>query len=57
ETPSTMKGLSGFVQLGNYYRPVIADFGRLARPLTDLIRDAEIPIGKGKHAHQKALRE
>ncbi|ETW78574.1 hypothetical protein HETIRDRAFT_323249 [Heterobasidion irregulare TC 32-1] len=45
-TPTTLKGLSGFIYLGNYYRFVCADYGHIARPLTDLIRNASIPIGK-----------
>ena len=57
ETPTTLKGLSGFVYLGNYYRSVCADYGRIAHPLTDLIRNASIPIGKGKFAHQRALHD
>ncbi|THH08021.1 hypothetical protein EW146_g9125 [Bondarzewia mesenterica] len=57
KTPTTMKGLSRFVHLGNYYRSVCTDYGRIARPLTDLVRDASVPTGNGKFAHQKALRD
>ena len=29
ETPTTLKGLSGFVHLGNYYYSVCADYGHI----------------------------
>ena len=55
ETPTTLKGLSGFVHLGNYYYSVCADYGHITCPLTDLLHNVFILSGKGKFSHQKAL--
>nr|PNR28224.1 hypothetical protein PHYPA_028816 [Physcomitrium patens] len=37
--PSTQKGVRSFISLANYYRRFIRDFAKIARPLSDLLKN------------------
>ena len=36
ESPTTVKGVRGFLGFANFYRRFIRDFAKVVRPLTDL---------------------
>jgi hypothetical protein len=48
ERPKTLHNLMGFLGLTGYFRNIIRNYSRIARPLTDLCRHLEIPRGDEK---------
>lgn len=41
ETPTTIKGIQGFIGFANFYRKFIEGFSRIVKPITDLVRKGE----------------
>jgi RNase H-like domain found in reverse transcriptase/Reverse transcriptase (RNA-dependent DNA polymerase)/Integrase zinc binding domain len=59
--PQDVQDLMGFLGLTNYFRRLICDYARIAKPLTDLVRDipVETPAYGGKArkgAYKQALK-
>lgn len=50
--PKTVKGVCGFLGLAGYYRKFIKDYGKVAKPLTDLTKKEGF---KWNEAAQKAF--
>jgi hypothetical protein len=44
--PQDVQDLMGFLGLTNYFRRLICDYGRIARPLSDLTRDIKVDLPK-----------
>ena len=38
QTPTSVKGIQSFIGFCNFYRPLLKNFGRVARPLTSLLK-------------------
>jgi len=55
--PPHLLNLSSFLGLTGYFRDLIKGYARIAQPLTDLIRTANIPKEAGKAAYRAALRK
>ena len=55
--PPNLLNLSSFLGLAGYFHDLIKGYTRLASPLTDLIRGAEVPKMAGKAAYRAALRK
>jgi hypothetical protein len=45
EQPQTVHNLMGFLGTTGYFQPLIQDYSRIAKPLSDLCRHLEIPRG------------
>ena len=59
--PQDVQDLMGFLGLTNYFRRLICDYGRIARPLSDLTRDIKVDLPKygakaKKGAYKRALK-
>jgi transposase InsO family protein len=56
ERPRTLHNLMGFLGLTGYFRPIIRNYSRIARPLTDLCRYLEIPRGEERRLGPRKLK-
>jgi transposase InsO family protein len=56
KTPTDLQNLSAFLGLAGYFRSLIKGYATMAQPLTDLIRDLDLPKLKGRSAYNKAMR-
>ena len=54
--PMNLQNLHAFTCLVGYFRPLIKDYATIAQPLTDLVRNLDIPQGKGKAAYRTAMK-
>lgn len=53
--PSDLLNLLSFIGLADYFHDLIKGYARIAQPLTNLIRSADIPKGTGKSVYCAAL--
>jgi len=53
--PPDLLNLSRFLGLTGYFRDLVRGYARIAQPLTDLVRNANIPKTAGKAAYRAAL--
>jgi hypothetical protein len=56
KTPEDLQNLSAFLGLTGYFRSLIKGYAVLAQPLTDLIRNLQLPKLKGKAAYNRAMK-
>ena len=56
KTPSDLQNLGSFLGLTGYFRSLIKGYASIAQPLTDLIRNLELPKQKGKAAYTRAMK-
>jgi hypothetical protein len=56
QQPPHLLNLSSFLGLSGHFRDLIKNYAKIAQPLTDLIRGADILKGAGKAAYRAALR-
>ena len=54
--PPDLLNLSSFLGLTGFFRDLIKNYARVAQPLSDLLRAAEVPKNAGKSAYRSALR-
>jgi hypothetical protein len=55
ETPRDLQNLGVFLGLTGYFRNLIKGYAKIAQPLTDLVKAAEIPRKRGKDVYCSAM--
>jgi hypothetical protein len=55
ETPRDLQNLGAFLGLTGYFRNLIKGYAKIAQPLSDLVKAAEIPRKRGKGMYRCAL--
>jgi hypothetical protein len=53
--PPDLLNLSRFLGLTGYFRDLVKGYAKIAQPLTDLVRDVNVPKTAGKTAYRMAL--
>ena len=56
KTPTDLQNLGSFLGLAGYFRPLIKGYASIAQPLSDLVRELDLPKLKGKAAYARAMK-
>ena len=56
KTPADLQNLCSFIGLAGYFRSLVKGYATMAQPLTDLVRNLDIPRLKGKAAYNRAMK-
>ena len=56
KAPSDLQNLGSFLGLAGYFRPLIKGYATIAQPLSDLVRELNLPKLKGKAAYARAMK-
>jgi hypothetical protein len=56
KAPKDLQNLGSFLGLAGYFRSLIKGYAMMAQPLTDLVRDVELPELKGKAAYTRVMK-
>ena len=56
KTPTDLQNLGSFLGLTGYFRSLIKGYASIAQPLSDLVRNLDIPKLKGKAAYTRAMK-
>jgi hypothetical protein len=56
KAPKDLQNLGSFLGLAGYFRALIKGYATIAQPLTDLVRNVELPKLKGKAAYARAMK-
>jgi hypothetical protein len=56
KTPTDLQNLGSFLGLTGFFRPLVKGYASIAQPLTDLVRNLNLPKLKGKAAYARAMK-